>query len=334
MLVPNRHGSSTAYRYGFNGKEKDDELKGEGNAIDYEKRFYDPRIGKFLSLDPLIKSFPWYSPYQFAGNKPIWAIDLDGEEEKYYQLINTKNKKGQPVLGVVFKGEDDDWYEPDFIESDATILLDPKGKDLGFEFDDQTSMLKAIHGKTLETLQAEGALEELGRDIRQASENIQSLQFMETIGHIENGAMGIGTGGEEELVTEAGINSVLATKIPNQTPKSASSTSPVKNVSNGRSGKQARLREWKNDPKASKSDRGWLKNDQRHIETGNKNALRIPRNGRKSPRRKAEDKGYELAHPSGKGQSASAGNGYSGSKAKNAADHKTETRIHQKRYKK
>ena len=81
MLVPNRHGSSNSYRYGFNGMEKDDEIKGEGLQYDYGFRIYDPRIGKFLSTDPLFKSFPWYTPYQFAGNKPIMAIDLDGLEE-------------------------------------------------------------------------------------------------------------------------------------------------------------------------------------------------------------------------------------------------------------
>src|SRR5262249_10936121 len=53
----------------------------EGEQQDYGMRIYDPRIGKFLSVDPLTKSYPWYSPYQFAGNKPIWAIDLDGAEE-------------------------------------------------------------------------------------------------------------------------------------------------------------------------------------------------------------------------------------------------------------
>ncbi|MFM9988584.1 RHS repeat-associated core domain-containing protein [Flavobacterium sp.] len=97
-LVPNRHGSSTAYRYGFNGKEKDDELKGEGNAIDYEKRFYDPRVGRFLSIDPLEKKFPWYTPYQFAGNTPIQAIDLDGAEEYHYTL--TLDKKGKIVFSL------------------------------------------------------------------------------------------------------------------------------------------------------------------------------------------------------------------------------------------
>jgi predicted nuclease of predicted toxin-antitoxin system len=33
-----------------------------------------------LSVDPLTKDYPWYTPYQFAGNTPIQAIDLDGLE--------------------------------------------------------------------------------------------------------------------------------------------------------------------------------------------------------------------------------------------------------------
>ena len=84
MLVPNRHGNTSSYRYGFNGKEKDDELKGEGNVINYEARFFDPRVGRFLSLDPLSKKFPMLSPFQFANNTPIWAVDLDGLEARVY----------------------------------------------------------------------------------------------------------------------------------------------------------------------------------------------------------------------------------------------------------
>lgn len=56
-------------------------MKGEGNQLDYGFRIYDPRVGRFLSTDPLTQSYPWYTPYQFAGNKPIVAIDLDGLEE-------------------------------------------------------------------------------------------------------------------------------------------------------------------------------------------------------------------------------------------------------------
>jgi RHS repeat-associated protein len=72
---------SDDYRYGFNGMEKDNEIKGEGNSINYKARIYDDRLGKFLSVDPLTQHYPWYTPYQFAGNTPIQAIDMDGLEE-------------------------------------------------------------------------------------------------------------------------------------------------------------------------------------------------------------------------------------------------------------
>ncbi len=39
---------SSDYRYGFNGKEKDDEIKGEANSLDYCARIYDPRVGRCL----------------------------------------------------------------------------------------------------------------------------------------------------------------------------------------------------------------------------------------------------------------------------------------------
>lgn len=82
MLVPNRHGSSTAYRYGFQGQEKDDELKGEGNSLNYTFRMHDPRIGRFFATDPLEKSYPFYSPYQFSGNSVIRFVELEGAETK------------------------------------------------------------------------------------------------------------------------------------------------------------------------------------------------------------------------------------------------------------
>ncbi|HBG71011.1 MAG: hypothetical protein A2W93_03085 [Bacteroidetes bacterium GWF2_43_63] len=73
------------HRFGFNGKENDNEVKGTGNQQDYGMRIYDPRLGRFLSADPLIvqqQKYPELSPYQFASNMPIIAIDLDGLEAK------------------------------------------------------------------------------------------------------------------------------------------------------------------------------------------------------------------------------------------------------------
>ena len=86
MLMPDRQwyadSDSGNYRFAFNGKEIDREHGGAGNVFDYGFRIYNPASGKFLSVDPLFKSYPWYTPYQFAGNKPIQFIDLDGLEER------------------------------------------------------------------------------------------------------------------------------------------------------------------------------------------------------------------------------------------------------------
>src|SRR5690554_7020950 len=40
-----------AYRYGFNGMEKDDQIKGKENSYTTEIRQYDPRLGRWLSID-------------------------------------------------------------------------------------------------------------------------------------------------------------------------------------------------------------------------------------------------------------------------------------------
>ena len=122
-MQPDSHWQSEGNRYAFNGKEKDDEVKtwtdGQGDVhpivgaqYDYGFRIYDPTIAKFLSVDPLTADFPWYTPYQFAGNKPIANIDMDGLEEWYYQngqladgIAGPLSAKAQSDLGVVTREE-------------------------------------------------------------------------------------------------------------------------------------------------------------------------------------------------------------------------------------
>ena len=88
-------------RVGFNGKEKDDEVSGGGNSYDYGFRIYNPRLGRFFSVDPLTSSYPWYTPYQFAGNEPIANIDIDGLEKlKVTRYINEKGNQYKTVIGV------------------------------------------------------------------------------------------------------------------------------------------------------------------------------------------------------------------------------------------
>jgi RHS repeat-associated protein len=101
MLVPNRYGSNADYRYGFQGQEKDDELKGEGNSLNYTFRMHDPRIGRFFALDPLASKYPHNSPYTFAENRVIDGLELEGGEVYDYRL--DLDDKGHKV-GFKFVG--------------------------------------------------------------------------------------------------------------------------------------------------------------------------------------------------------------------------------------
>jgi RHS repeat-associated protein len=102
MLVPNRH-SVDDYRYGFQGQEKDDEIKGgKGNSLNYTFRMHDPRVGRFFAVDPLFRDYPWNSPYAFSENRVIDGVELEGLEfSKYWnkaQFLNrTKDLMSNPI---------------------------------------------------------------------------------------------------------------------------------------------------------------------------------------------------------------------------------------------
>ncbi|MGV3768134.1 MAG: RHS repeat-associated core domain-containing protein [Chitinophagaceae bacterium] len=111
MGMPGRGWSMGGYRYGFNGKENDNEVKGTGNQQDYGMRIYDPRIGKFLSVDPLSREYAMYSPYQFAGNRPIVAIDLEGLEPQEHPYM--LKAIGKSYIGTTNEGNVFEAYQVD-----------------------------------------------------------------------------------------------------------------------------------------------------------------------------------------------------------------------------
>ena len=102
--MPGRTYNNGDYRYGFNGMEKDDEIKGSGgSSYDFAARMYDSRLGRFLSLDRLAKKFPFYSPYLFAGNTPISAVDINGDE--LYIIVYDSRDDAFTRAGRVGKGD-------------------------------------------------------------------------------------------------------------------------------------------------------------------------------------------------------------------------------------
>jgi RHS repeat-associated protein len=82
MLLPGRLGGGFAdQNFGFQGQLKDDELNGSaGTSYAFEYRVHDPRVGRFLSVDPLAQKYPHNSPYAFSENRVIDAIELEGLE--------------------------------------------------------------------------------------------------------------------------------------------------------------------------------------------------------------------------------------------------------------
>jgi RHS repeat-associated protein len=95
MQMPGRKFNEGDYRYGFNGQEVDNEVKGNGNSLSFRFRNYDPRLGRMISIDPLTSSYPYWTPYAFAANMPIWAGDTEGLQPKF---DNRQDRRLKPVL--------------------------------------------------------------------------------------------------------------------------------------------------------------------------------------------------------------------------------------------
>jgi len=102
MMMPARmYSLGGVYRYGFNGMEKDNEIKGTGNSLDFGARIYDPRLGRFLSVDSLFKDFAWNSPYSFAENDVISCIDLDGLKKFKIIEVSYSNENGSEMSFMI-----------------------------------------------------------------------------------------------------------------------------------------------------------------------------------------------------------------------------------------
>ncbi len=100
--MPGRIYSSTAYKFGFNGQEKDDEVSGGGNTTTAQYWEYDSRLGRRFNPDGLANQ--WESPYSCFHNNPITFADPSGlsgtpkqysikEKDTYWDLANKSNKE-------------------------------------------------------------------------------------------------------------------------------------------------------------------------------------------------------------------------------------------------
>jgi LysM repeat protein len=98
MQMPGRKYNSGAYRYGFNGQEKSDEIaEGLTTAMFWE---YDSRIGRRWNTDPVFKEYE--SPYVCFNGNPILSNDILGDDagDPDHPNDTHKIKKGETLSGI------------------------------------------------------------------------------------------------------------------------------------------------------------------------------------------------------------------------------------------
>ena len=77
--LENRTYNSSAMRYDFTGKERDDET-----SYDYfGARYYDSRIGRWGGVEPLLDNNLSFTPYNYCRDNPVILIDPNGAWDEY-----------------------------------------------------------------------------------------------------------------------------------------------------------------------------------------------------------------------------------------------------------
>ena len=138
--MPGRDVVSENYRFGFNGMEKDNEIKGKGNSYDFGARIYDARLGRWLSLDPLANKYPGWSNYNFCLGNPILFIDPDGKDVKIDETLKTKLSEVVSVFYTLPIFNQIDMDDETFIRFGTDIEWNRKSSDTYGEYDGPPGM--------------------------------------------------------------------------------------------------------------------------------------------------------------------------------------------------
>ncbi len=128
-VMQTRNWSASSYRYGFNGKEKDDEINVDGGSYDFGARIYDGRLGKWLSVDPLQAKYPNLSPYNFCSNNSILFLDLDGRIFDLSKLSKEERIQYNATIKVLQSSEIFSYYYQR-LENSKTVYSINAGEDV------------------------------------------------------------------------------------------------------------------------------------------------------------------------------------------------------------
>ena len=126
VLLPERAVNTDDFRYGFQAQEHDDEVKGEGNSVNFKYRMHDSRVGRFFAVDQLAAKYPYNGSYNFSENRVIDMVELEGLEALKTIL---KVESGTSLITVI---ADDEIENNAGVSFRNRIILN--GDDLGTNF--------------------------------------------------------------------------------------------------------------------------------------------------------------------------------------------------------
>jgi RHS repeat-associated protein len=208
MLVPNRHKAGDDYRYGFNGMENDNELKGEGNSYQFGDYGYDPRMGRRWNIDPLFREYANQSPYSTFNNNPILFKDSTGKSGEV--TIDKETKTITIHIKFIFYGDKAslkvskaaaDEISSAYNSANATHTIDGEVYKVAFEVHYETVSVKeaqkiAKNNKSprINFMRVEQNNKRMGRSFNEIGENNGFLNIDDKIGSSTTGPHEVGHG--------------------------------------------------------------------------------------------------------------------------------------------
>jgi RHS repeat-associated protein len=100
-------------------------------------RYYDPAIGRFLSVDPLANAFPDVTPYHYTHNNPINRIDPTGMADSDQEEGKEEEEEETDVLDIIvnsminyFTPKKSTDEEAEAAKSETQILAEQAGTEI------------------------------------------------------------------------------------------------------------------------------------------------------------------------------------------------------------